>query len=213
MRKFKMVTGLFLVMVIVASAVLSVSLNDILVTSENMKTIKCVVNATKFSKRSKSQVEFLFYFNRDGQKLRIEYTAPRNMKGSIVAIDGEYFYNYISSLKRTMKKELSGDFDKNKAPGRDMGIFFDFVYGDLDRVFSNMQHEYIGEETLKINKKEVNTYHYVFQKADEKQEVWFDSETLAPVKIVIYQDGKKVYEIFVFDIQINITLEDSLFRL
>ncbi len=139
MKKF-WVAALLISLIVTAY---SISFNDIVESSLKLKTVELLVYAENHVGSRKSIVEFKFWYQRNGKKMRIEYISPMNMKGTIVAIDGEYFYNYIASLNRKIKRKISSN---TKNPGKDMGILYNYVLGDLTEVQKSSVVKYIKEE-------------------------------------------------------------------
>ncbi len=205
MKKF-WVAALLISLIVTAY---SISFNDIVESSLKLKTVELLVYAENHVGSRKSIVEFKFWYQRNGKKMRIEYISPKNMKGTIVAIDGEYFYNYIASLNRKIKRKISGN---TKNPGKDMGILYNYVLGDLTEVQKSSVVKYIKEENLKINDKTIKTWLFeIKRKGGITEKVWFDEETLFPVKIDIYKHQKLSVILIVKEWKINIELDQKLF--
>ena len=198
-----------LLVVMVFSAVsFSVSFDDVIKASSSLETVSCTIRAENHSRSRVSVVEFQFSFKRKNM-MRIEYTYPKNMKGTIVAIDGEYFYNYIPSLNRKMKKKLSSN---SKNPGKDMGILFHYIRGDLDAVMKTARVEYEGVDSVKVSGEELKTYLFTVTFKDHVEKVWIDEATLFPVKLQIYKKGKLYVELIVSQLKINPKLDPSIFK-
>ncbi len=197
------------VLIVLAIVGFSVNMEDIIRASKDLKTVRCFITAENHVRGRTTVVEFEFAFKRDGSKMRIEYTYPKNMKGSIVAIDGEYIYNYIPSLNRKMKKRLDPKSSKN--PGKDMGILYDFILGDLDSFLKSWSFQYSGEEKLKIEGKEIESQHFTFRSGSERQEVWFNENSF-PIKIEMYKNGKLAIRLIVSKLETNVEINDEYFR-
>ncbi len=197
---------LLLLFVIVPVIIFGIDVSDILKSSANLKTVSCHIRAENHSLRKVSVVEFDFYFKRP-EKMRIDYTSPKSMRGSFIAVDGKYFYNYVASLKRKMKKRITG----TKNPGKDLGVFFDYIVGDLDKALKGVDVSLVGSEKIEVNSKKIETFHFRFVKGYIGQEVWFDSKNLFPVKIEIYFKGKLKSRFVVWNLSINVDIDDGLF--
>ena len=205
MRRFVLV-----VLLLFGVSAFCLSLDDITKASSDMVNVYMKVRAENHVSRRTTVVEFEFYYVREDGKMRIEYTYPPRMKGTVIAIDGEYFYNYVPSLKKKMKKRL-GSSSKN--PGKDMGILFDFVAGTLNDFLKNHESEFVDSEKKKLGRDELELYHWEFSSKDEDevQDVWFDS-TGFPRMIRITRKGKLALEITIKSYKINIEMKDELFK-
>lgn len=193
----------------------TVTVDSVLNASAQIKTLSCFVYAESTASRRKSNIEYMFNFKRDGEKMRIEYVSPRNMKGTKIAVDGTYFYSYMPNMNRTIKKRINPGSTKN--PGKDMGVFFYFVKGNLRDEISGMDVIYRGNEKIKVAKEKgsetVNSEHFSFKKGKEREEVWFSSESLVPVKLEIYNGRKLELKMMISGIRLNRYLSDSIFSL
>ena len=169
--------------------------------SDNMKTVQCIVTATNHSGRTIT-IRYIFKFKREHKKMYIEYLKPLNMKGSKIAIDGEYFYNYIPNLHRLIKKKITNS--KNN-PGKEMGILYAFVDGTIEKFLSN--------RNAILLKNDDNTFEYQFISSNEKEVVLFDKKTYFPVNISIYVKNKLVLTMEVKDIVLDKKIPDNTFVL
>ena len=203
MKKF-----LVLMAMIFSVLSLSVSMDDVLNAASSLESVSCTIRAENHSRSRVSVVEFRFAFERKNM-MRIEYTYPKNMKGTIVAMDGEYFYNYIPSLNRKMKKKLSSN---SKNPGKDMGVLYHYILGDMDLVVKEAEVSFEGVEKVKIDKKEKDAYLFTLVFKDHTEKVWFDKETLFPIKLQIYKNGKLYVVLQVDQLKINPKLNPEIFK-
>ena len=203
MRKF-----FSLLLLAISLAVFSTVIDKVVLASDNLKTLSCEVKAENHLSRRTSVVDFLFYYERNNQKMRIEYISPKSMKGSYIAIDGKYFYNYIASMKRKIKKKLGGS---TKNPGKDMGVLYNFVKGDLKDILKNFKVTYKGTEKIKIDSKTQEALYFVLEGKDENQHVWFNSTTLFPIKVEIYIKGKLKIRLVAKNVKINQNIDEKLF--
>ncbi len=194
-----------LILLAMPVALLSLNLGDIVAASDNLKSVEMTLRAENHTGKRVSVVELKFWFKRPDM-MRLEYTYPRSMKGSIIAVDGKYFYSYIPSLNRKVKKKL-GNSSKN--PGKDMGFLYEFVKGDLKSSLKDALITVEGEE--KIGK--MKAIKVKIKRGDEMQMVWLEKETLFPVAVEIYRSGKLRIKLEVKDFKINPEIDDSFFLL
>lgn len=191
------------------------SFGSIVASSDNLKTLSCFVTAESTMNHRKSRIEYTFAFKRDGLKMRIEYAAPKNMKGTIIALDGKYFYDYIPGLNMKMKKKINPKSTRN--PGKDMGIFFYYVKGNLADDVSGIKIIFRGKENIDIegrkSRETLEADHYTFTRGRERQEVWFNSGSGIPVMVEIYAGNKLKLKMMVSDIKLNEPIDDSIFSL
>ncbi len=191
----------------------AVDIDSVKEASKSLRSITCFVTATAYSRGRKSEIQYDFAFKRDGEKMKIEYLSPRNMKGTKIAIDGNYFYSYIANLHRTTKRKLKKHSSKN--PGKDMGLFFYYMKGNFSQMIKGMNIKYLGSESVVLTgrngKETVEGEHFSFEKGRDREELWFDTKTLVPVKIKRFVNNKPALEIDVTDIRVNPTLSDSVF--
>ncbi len=186
----------------------SISMDDILKASASLNSVSCTIRAENHSRSRVSVVEFFFAFKRKNM-MRIEYTYPNNMKGTIVAMDGEYFYNYIPSLNRKMKKKIT---DSSKNPGKDMGILYHYILGDLGAALKGAKVKFEGEQKIKIGNAEKSAYLFTLTFSDHTERVWFDKQTLFPIKLELYRKGKLYVVLTASDVKINPELDPKLFK-
>jgi len=205
MKRFWTVVALTVILV----SALFASMSDVKNASKNLQSIQCYVRAENHAGSRKAVVEFWFYYERNGKKMRIEYTYPKNMKGSIIAIDGKNFYSYIPSLNKKIKKPLG---QNTKNPGKDMGLLYNFVLGDFYEVIEKSKVNFIGQENVKVLGKTVKAFHYKVKTSDNVQEIWFDEKTLFPIKIEIYVKGKLRVVLQVSQIAVNPKFEEKIFQ-
>ena len=191
------------------------SLEPYIKASKNLKTISCFVTATNFARNRKSEIQYTFSFKRDREKMRIEYLNPRNMRGTKIALDGIYFYSYLPNLHRITKRKIDPKSAKN--PGKDMGLFFYYMKGDFTEKINKFKINYMGKGKVKIKtdmgNKKIEAEHFSFKNGDEREEIWFDTNTCVPVKIMRYNRNKLLLEIDVSNIKLDLNLSDSLFKL
>ena len=212
------VGGLLLIGAAAVSAApgLPSTLSPVLQRAESLRTMSCSVTAENHQSRRTSIIGYDFSFKRDREKMRIRYVAPRNMKGTTIAIDGEYFYSYMPNLNRTMKRRLSAD-STTKNPGEDMGLFFHFVKGDFAERIAEMQITDRGNEQIRIlhgkERSTVTTDHFTFSRDTLRQEIWFDTRLHVPVKVEVYRNGKLQIRIFISAVELNQPLDDRTFSL
>lgn len=184
----------------------------LLESSEKLRTISCFIHMGDVER--KSDVAFKFSYEREGGKMRIDYTYPKGMKGSKIAVDGEYFYMRFATLNKTMKKKL--EKGKQNPPGSEMGSFFLYTTGDIDGL-SSYSVKFIEDEKLNMEwdgvKFDSLTHHFILEKGKRKEEIWVDVKSLIPVKIKIYLNGKPKLEIEVFNVVLNEDIPDEFFRL
>ena len=191
------------------------SIQPVVDASRNMKTISCFVTAINYSGKRKSEIQYIFSFKRERSMMRIEYLSPRNMKGTKISIDGTYFYSYLPNLHRTTKRKIDPKSSKN--PGKDMGLFYNYIKGDFAVRINNFKINYLGKGSVKIKARkgtrELEAYHYSFENGRAREEIWFDSETKVPVRVLRYNGSKLLLQIDVSEVRLNIELPDSTFRL
>ncbi len=211
-RRVIVVFGALLLLVGSLSAM---SIDPIVKSARELHSITCFVTATAFSRGRKSVIQYEFAFKRDGQKMRIEYVNPRNMRGTKIAIDGEYFYSYIANLHRTTKRRINPNSSKN--PGREMGLFFYYMKGNFEDMIAGMNLRYIGSGSVSVmgrnGEESVRADHFSFSKGNDREELWFDTSTHVPVKVKRFVRGKLALEIDVTEVRVNPYLEDSTFRI
>ncbi len=132
-----------------------------------------------------------------------------------IALDGKYFYDYIPGLNMKMKKKINPKSTRN--PGKDMGIFFYYVKGNLTDDVSGMKITFRGKENINIegrkNRETLKADHYTFTRGRERQEVWFNSGNGIPVMVEIYAGNKLKLKMMVSDIKLNEPIDDSIFSL
>ncbi len=212
---FFVIIAIALLVFATTSVAADARLDEIASVSAGLRTFRCHVVVEQSSGRRTSTVELSFEFKRNPERMRIEYFAPRNMKGSIVALDGTYFYNYLPSMNRTQKQPLSSASGDN--PGKDMGALFDFVAGTFDELIAHSTAQSQGSETIRLGEGRdavsVRTDCYQLAGPDARQQVWFDSDTDAPVSIEVYDGNKLVRSISVTEIALNEPIDDAEFSL
>ncbi len=193
------------IFVLLAILLISISfaslIDNVVKQSDSMKTIQCIVTATNYSHRT-TTIQYIFKFKREGKKMYIEYLKPSNMKGAKIAIDDKYFYNYIPNLHRYMKRKIT---DSKNNPGKEMGILYFIVNGDMNLFLKDRQTNFISE-----NKK---TFEYQFISKSEKEVVVFDKKSLFPVDISIYINNHLSLKMNVKNIVMNDQIPDSTFVL
>ncbi|MCD6463248.1 MAG: outer membrane lipoprotein carrier protein LolA [Thermotogae bacterium] len=199
MRKF-----LVLVIAVMAFTALAVDFNDVLKASEKLESVVCTIKAYNYSAGRKSTAEFEFYYVRNGKMMRIEYRNPKNMAGSIIAMDGEYFYTYIPAMNRKIKKPLKDSARKN--PGKDMGLLYNFVLGNLKQAVEGKKVEFLGEDS------HLKAFAFKIGDGKEFQKVWFDEKEMFPVKVEIYLKGKLGVKIEVEKFELNVKIDESVFK-
>ena len=217
MKEKKFLTAFLfgMILTVFTGTLFAQSIQPVVDASGNLKTISCFVTAVNFSGKRKSEIQYTFSFKREGSMMRIEYLSPRNMKGTKIAIDGSYFYSYLPNLHRTTKRKINPKSTKN--PGKDMGLFYDYIKGDFAVRINNFKINYLGKGSVKIKARKgtvkLEAYHYSFTREREREEIWFDSNTKVPVKVMIYNGSRLLLEIDVSEVRLNIEIPDSSFRL
>ncbi len=211
----KRLSLVFVGVLLLVGSIFAISIDPIVSSSGKLQSITCFVTATAHSRGRKSEIQYEFAFKRDGQKMRIEYVSPRNMRGTKIAIDGKFFYSYIANLHRTTKRRINPNSSKN--PGREMGLFFYYMKGNFKEMIKGMDIRYIGKENVTIvgrNGSEiVEADHFSFTRGNDREELWFDVNTHVPVKVKRFVRGKLALEIDVSEIRVNPYLADSTFRI
>ncbi len=78
--------------------------------------------------------EFEFRMKNPG-KMRLEFTAPDDIKGTLMVTDGKDFWNYVPSLKKTYKVSLRQEekSGKEKPLQKELGLLSALVSTPLER--------------------------------------------------------------------------------
>lgn len=84
--------------------------------------------------RKKNVKEFTFWIKKPG-KLRLEFTAPEDIKGVVMVTDGKTFWNHIPAMKKTYKVDLKqGSFEGRDQPlQKELGMLLALVNTPLER--------------------------------------------------------------------------------
>jgi len=101
--------------------------------------------------KKKNVKEFKFWLKKPG-RLRLEFTAPSDIKGTLMVTDGKTFWNHIPGLKKTYKTNLkqgSGKDDK-KPLQKELGLLAALVSTPLEReeFWKKFEMVPLGEETV-----------------------------------------------------------------
>lgn len=82
----------------------------------------------------KNVKEFSFWIKKPG-KLRLEFTAPDDIKGTLMVTDGKTFWNHIPAMKKTYRTDLKQDsFEEKKKPlQNELGLLSALVSTPLER--------------------------------------------------------------------------------
>lgn len=170
--------------------------------------------------REKNVKTFSFQMKKTG-KLRLEFTSPDDIKGTIMVTDGKSFWNHIPAMKKTYKINLT----KDKGDGRDkplqkeLGLLLALVTTPLEREAFWKKFEIIPMGSDKVDGKDCHVVEFREKSGRAKnkneeglfnQYLWIEKKTGLTLQIELLVFGSPEL-VKITEIKMNPKLDDSLF--
>jgi outer membrane lipoprotein-sorting protein len=159
--------------------------------------------------------DFTLKFRQKGaQKMRVEYTAPKDTAGTQVILNGNQFWLYYPKVAKPQKMELKpGQGSNGMNPIEVTG----FLYQYLSYAGQDLSREYKVKSVKKEKLGSTAAWLCEFLPTSKaptfsRQRVWFRDTNLAPIKLELYdRTGRLTVKASVQEILLNVPLADSLF--
>jgi outer membrane lipoprotein-sorting protein len=162
----------------------------------------------------KERIKKIKYCAKQPNKMYVEYTYPKEMKGAKIICDGKTIWRYYPSLKKWYSLNLkSSTSKKGKTIDKELGMIANLVATDIKDFWEKNEIIVLGEE--KIENK--NTYVVELKQKEEinrdlksQQKLWIEKDTGLTLKIEFtFLDAKETI-VFHYE-KFNSGIPDSLF--
>lgn len=211
----KRLVTFFLIVIVGVFAFSQGNLSNVLDVSNSLKSFKGLIEIENHANSKITSIMFNFEFV-PPSKMRISYLYPRNMKGMLIILNGQDFYNYIPALN--MKNHIKVG-KKSKNPGESMGFFFHFVQRDLTKFLKNYSITYANETKELELKFQDRKFSYEVQEVtiknkNFKEEIFYDAKKYVPIEVKIYGGGKlaSVVKVLKYNLNISIPSDDFVLK-
>ena len=169
----------------------------------SLRTYRAVATVEYISNRGSNIYETLQHASHDG-RYRIEVTGPENVAGNVTVFDGQT----ISQFNPRISGRVAMSTREN--PERSEIFLTSFIRNYLGSKDVSISVGSFGQGSFTVLETAVPGNHPYM--ASER--LWVDNQTLAPVRLVIYdRDGTERVIINFKSFELNVDLEDSLFTL
>ena len=168
-----------------------------------MENYKCEASLIRVSNKGEEKYETLQYYKNTGE-YRMEILSPESIAGNYTIYDGNNLYQYN---KRLNDKVISDTTDKKHRNELFLGCFMENYMGSED--VSVEAGAFEDSECIILEAVIPGGNRYL-----SSEKLWIDTETLEPIKFVIYdKDGKERYILTYTDFEYNSDIDDSLFSI
>jgi len=169
----------------------------------SLQTYRAVATVEYISNRGSNIYETLQHASTDG-RYRIEVTGPENVAGNVTVFDGQT----ISQFNPRVSGRVAMSTREN--PERSEIFLTSFIRNYLGSKDVSISVGSFGQGSFTVLETVVPGNHPYM--ASER--LWVDNQTLAPVRLVIYdRDGAERVIVNFKSFELNVDLEDSLFSL
>lgn len=153
------------------------------------------------------------YFAKQPNKMYVEYTSPKEMKGAKIICDGKTIWRYYPSMKKCYSMDLKGPASKKgKTMDKELGMITNLVATDIKDFWEKNELVVLGEDKIKGRKTYVIELKPKEQISNIKsqQKLWIEQNSGLTLKIEFtFLDVK---ETIVFNYEkFNSNLPDKLF--
>lgn len=169
----------------------------------NMEGYEATATLTRTSNKGENVYETKQYYQADG-KYRLDLTAPQSVAGNYTIYDGERVEQYNAALDKRLVKTVAEPQQPNQ-----------LFLGEFMRNY--LQSEGVGVEAAALDEAKCVVLEASIPNGDHalaSEKLWVDSDTLLPVRLVLYDDkGQERYRIDYEDFTFNPTFGQEIFKI
>ncbi len=169
----------------------------------DMQGYSCNATLTRTTPSGQKVYETKQYFDADG-RYRLELTAPSDVAGNYTVFDGERIAQYNPRIQSSLIHNVPASRQRNE-------LF-------LGQFIKNyLQSEGVSVQTASLDESRCTVLEALIPQAQQdlaSEKLWVDTETLLPVRLVIYNTaGEECYRLDYTDFVYNPELDEELFTI